>query len=91
MEGLQAPQFELATACLLQREGESFMRVSQFSEAEKSLTRCLELRSKLLLERHPQMADIYSALAELRAAQGRNAEAWTMREKARKAYKTCFN
>lgn len=64
--GRQAPQFKLAAATLLQKKAEALVRTGQLNEAEKCLQQCLQLRSQLLTESHPLMADTKMACANLR-------------------------
>lgn len=83
------PQFQLATASLLQSHGQLLMREGKLKEAEEKLNECLRLRTKLHLTNHPQIAETIMVLADLVSLQGQSEKALDLNNKAQKLLTDC--
>lgn len=83
------PQFQLATATLLQSQGQLLMREGKLKEAEVNLKECLRLRTKLHPTNHPQIAETIMVLADLLTEQGQSVKALDLNNKAQKLLKDC--
>ena len=83
------PQFQLASATLLQSQGQLLMREGKLKEAEVNLKECLRLRTKLHPTNHPQIAETIMVLADLLTEQGQSVKALDLNNKAQKLLKDC--
>lgn len=88
--GSQAPSHRLAKAKLLASLADAKMIDGHHAEAEKVLTECLEIREKLLVAGHPDIARTYLSIANLRDLQGKQRDAASYRKSADEMLTNCF-
>lgn len=88
--GSQAPSHRLAKAKLLAALADAKMIDGHHAEAEKVLTKCLEIREKLLVAGHPDIARTYLSIANLRDLQGKQRDAASYRKSADEMLTNCF-
>lgn len=90
VNGSQAPSHRLAKAKLLASLADAKMIDGHHAEAEKVLTECLEIREKLLVAGHPDIARTYLSIANLRDLQGKQRDAASYRKSADEMLTNCF-
>ncbi|MBA3993884.1 MAG: hypothetical protein C0469_10185, partial [Cyanobacteria bacterium DS2.3.42] len=90
VHGSQAPSHRLAKAKLLASLADAKMIDGHHAEAEKVLTECLEIREKLLVAGHPDIARTYLSIANLRDLQGKQRDAASYRKSADEMLTNCF-
>lgn len=88
--GSQAPSHRLAKAKLLASLADAKMIDGHHAEAENTLRECLEIREKLLVAGHPDIARTYLSIANLRDLQGKQRDAASYRKSADEMLTNCF-
>lgn len=90
VSGSQAPSHCLAKATLMAALAEVKIHDGQFTKAEELLKECLNIREKLLVTGHPEIARTLLAIANLKEAQGRSKDATQHRATASEMLTVCF-